>query len=357
MREIVKSILEAMFDRLSAEIQDGVRLSDSISVNFENVDPKRSNRDGYANGVVEMTCAAVQTVRAVNDHVHYSMPEYREIIFPVAIQFVHDRLAQLAEDVEADSRFPNIENILNELLGQKHKIHKFSDGEKVRLKKDHYQDIDDESTRIPAGSVGFIEGIGPHYAMVRMQEVFPYLGHSQNCIVWDDKDAPLDVQMTADLEPVLKFKDGDKVRLKNDVDRFPHFIVSSGNTGTVCGYEPGNCICVKIDQKIPALDEWDNQIIYSTNTGDLQEQMEEELEIINAELHAKRLIVAEKEWTSQKSEIGYANVDEGWSVEITGNTYVRYFELHNLNGGEPIPGSFSIKFDPGLDAVDYTGLQ
>lgn len=59
------------------------------------------------------------------------------------------------------------------------------------------------------------------------------------------------------ISSVSKFKVGDRVRFKKDVDRFPQTIVRRGETGTVARNEKG-LFTVKLDRHHEALDEWAN---------------------------------------------------------------------------------------------------
>lgn len=59
---------------------------------------------------------------------------------------------------------------------------------------------------------------------------------------------------------------GARVRLKEDVDRFPHFIAPAGATGTISGIEAG-ITWVKMDEHIPGAEEWDNEIQFLHEEG------------------------------------------------------------------------------------------
>jgi len=59
----------------------------------------------------------------------------------------------------------------------------------------------------------------------------------------------------------------DRVRLTRKVERFPHFEVPEGATGTVVFNEDGLLIC-KMDVLILGCEEWDNEVIWSDNDGD-----------------------------------------------------------------------------------------
>ena len=63
---------------------------------------------------------------------------------------------------------------------------------------------------------------------------------------------------------------GTRVRLKHDVDRFPHCIVRKGQTGTVTTVateENGGLQGVTLDTRDPDLDEWDNELHWYDGLG------------------------------------------------------------------------------------------
>ena len=52
---------------------------------------------------------------------------------------------------------------------------------------------------------------------------------------------------------------GQRVRVKERVEKYPHFIVEVGQQGTVTERERGRVI-VTMDDKIPGAEEWDNAV-------------------------------------------------------------------------------------------------
>lgn len=58
------------------------------------------------------------------------------------------------------------------------------------------------------------------------------------------------------------FRVGDRIRLTVDVDRYPHCIISKGNTGTIT--ESGEYqIAVELDRYHPDLEHWDNALLWT----------------------------------------------------------------------------------------------
>jgi hypothetical protein len=83
--------------------------------------------------------------------------------------------------------------------------------------------------------------------------------------------APL-LQRLAELaqEPYV-FRVGQRVRLRHDVERYDSGIARAGLTGTVTalGTEPGNSVfAVKLDTRLPWLDEWENELQWLIECGD-----------------------------------------------------------------------------------------
>jgi hypothetical protein len=57
-------------------------------------------------------------------------------------------------------------------------------------------------------------------------------------------------------------RDGDRVRLTHDVERYPHFIAPKGATGIVREDGP-DLFVVKLDQALAGAEEWENEIHWS----------------------------------------------------------------------------------------------
>ena len=58
------------------------------------------------------------------------------------------------------------------------------------------------------------------------------------------------------------FKQGDRVVLARDVDRFPDFLATQGMTGTVDTVEIDGSIAVKMDSPLEGCEEWDNCVCW-----------------------------------------------------------------------------------------------
>ena len=72
--------------------------------------------------------------------------------------------------------------------------------------------------------------------------------------------------MTADF---AGFAIGQRVRLRHDVDRFPHFIAAAGSTGTVVDVAGDMSIfAVRLDEPLAGAEEWDNEVHWYIENGD-----------------------------------------------------------------------------------------
>jgi hypothetical protein len=60
-----------------------------------------------------------------------------------------------------------------------------------------------------------------------------------------------------------KYKKGDRIRLKHDLDRYPNFIAKAGSTGTIdeIDLEDGS-VWIKMDEPIPGCEEWRHRILW-----------------------------------------------------------------------------------------------
>lgn len=63
------------------------------------------------------------------------------------------------------------------------------------------------------------------------------------------------------------FPVGTRVRLTQDVERFPHFIAPKGAVGTVTSNDEYG-FWVKLDAHLPGAEEWDNEIQWSPDIED-----------------------------------------------------------------------------------------
>jgi hypothetical protein len=76
-----------------------------------------------------------------------------------------------------------------------------------------------------------------------------------------------------------------RVRLRHDVDRFPHFIAEAGEWGTVVHTpesDSAGTLCVRMDAPIAGAEEWDNEVVWSVIDGD---DPERDLEVPPVALH------------------------------------------------------------------------
>ncbi len=56
-------------------------------------------------------------------------------------------------------------------------------------------------------------------------------------------------------------QEGDRVRLTQVVERYPHFVVEAGTVGTVT-YTDDAVLGVTLDDKIDGAEEWSNEIMW-----------------------------------------------------------------------------------------------
>lgn len=63
---------------------------------------------------------------------------------------------------------------------------------------------------------------------------------------------------------------GARVQLMFDVDRYPHFVAPEGAMGTVVDpAESGfDMFAVKLDERVPGAETWDNEVLWSLRDGD-----------------------------------------------------------------------------------------
>jgi hypothetical protein len=71
---------------------------------------------------------------------------------------------------------------------------------------------------------------------------------------------------------------GDRVKLRHDVDRYPHFIARAGSLGTVVDDgSSGVVFSVRLDVKLAGAEEWDNEIHWDLD--DENDDPERDLEV------------------------------------------------------------------------------
>lgn len=67
---------------------------------------------------------------------------------------------------------------------------------------------------------------------------------------------------------------GARVRLKCNVERFPHFIAKAGSEGIVTSADPED-YSVRLDEPLSGAKEWDNQVIWTAEDGNPMDDVEE----------------------------------------------------------------------------------
>lgn len=65
----------------------------------------------------------------------------------------------------------------------------------------------------------------------------------------------------------MRLTEGMRVRLRRDIERFPHFIARAGLTGTVADISGGN-VSVHMDMPLPGAESWDNEIVWDPELAD-----------------------------------------------------------------------------------------
>lgn len=73
---------------------------------------------------------------------------------------------------------------------------------------------------------------------------------------------------------------GEKVQLKNDIERYPHFYLNKGMTGIVVRITK-ELIAIKMNKKIVGMEEWNNELQFYSQDGNLTKQFKENLEVID----------------------------------------------------------------------------
>ena len=61
---------------------------------------------------------------------------------------------------------------------------------------------------------------------------------------------------------------GTRVRLKHDVDRYPHFIAPAGATGVVVETGEPGLVAVKLNNWVPGTEAWDGEVHWYLPNGD-----------------------------------------------------------------------------------------
>lgn len=79
---------------------------------------------------------------------------------------------------------------------------------------------------------------------------------------------------------MVDLKVGQRVRLRMDVDRFPHFVAKAGMTGTVTICD-GVHVAVRLDESLAGCEDWENQVYWSDNDDqcDMAVDLPKDLEV------------------------------------------------------------------------------
>ena len=64
----------------------------------------------------------------------------------------------------------------------------------------------------------------------------------------------------------IGFKEGDRVEIATDVDRFPQEVVIAGSLGTVAAVTADH-MAVRLDKEHPGLSEWTNELVWHSGEG------------------------------------------------------------------------------------------
>lgn len=68
--------------------------------------------------------------------------------------------------------------------------------------------------------------------------------------------------------------DGTPVYLMHDLDRYPHFLLPAGSTGTIRHRGGDGVVVVEVDQYVAGLAEWSNEVVYDPS-GDYDEHFDD----------------------------------------------------------------------------------
>lgn len=76
---------------------------------------------------------------------------------------------------------------------------------------------------------------------------------------------------------------GTRVRLRRDVERYPHFIAPEGCEGTIT-HADQEMIAVKLDEAIEGAEEWDNEVQWFEGMNvekDFRKLFREDVEVVD----------------------------------------------------------------------------
>lgn len=75
------------------------------------------------------------------------------------------------------------------------------------------------------------------------------------------------------------FPVGTRVRLTQDVDRYPHFIAPAGAIGTVVFSDDDGYLSIHMDETIPGAEEWGNEVQFLADDGG-DDEIDDSVEVI-----------------------------------------------------------------------------
>jgi hypothetical protein len=76
-----------------------------------------------------------------------------------------------------------------------------------------------------------------------------------------------------------RLRPGLRVQLRQDVERFPHFIAKAGLKGTVHFANDDGTVCVRMDERLPGAEEWQNEVQWGPD-GDALGRADDDVEVI-----------------------------------------------------------------------------
>jgi hypothetical protein len=88
-------------------------------------------------------------------------------------------------------------------------------------------------------------------------------------VLLDDEFGEWSCRSCGHRRPALEI--GTRVRLKHNVDRFPHFLAPAGSVGTVLELDEVGGVWIEMEQRIPGCKEWNNAIVWESPNEALQD--------------------------------------------------------------------------------------
>lgn len=79
-------------------------------------------------------------------------------------------------------------------------------------------------------------------------------------------------------------QEGTRVRLTQDVERYPHFVAPQGAKGTVTKSRD-DLVAVQLDEPLNGAEEWDNEVQWfdgMVEDADFREVFQEDVEVLEA---------------------------------------------------------------------------